>query len=44
MQKVVLTFGLIAGAMLSAMMLLSVPFMDFDKGWIIATPRWCWPS
>ncbi len=38
MRKVVLTFGLIAGAMLSAMMLLTLPFMDkigFDKGEII---------
>jgi hypothetical protein len=38
MQKIVLTFGLIAGAMLSAMMLLTLPFMDrigFDKGMFI---------
>jgi hypothetical protein len=28
MRKIVLTFGLIAGAMLSVMMLLTVPFMD----------------
>ena len=38
MQKIVLTFGLIAGAILSAMMLLTLPFMDkigFDKGEII---------
>ncbi|MEO8102008.1 MAG: DUF4199 domain-containing protein [Betaproteobacteria bacterium] len=38
MQKIVLTFGLIAGAMLSVMMLLTLPFMDkigFDKGEII---------
>ena len=38
MQKIVLTFGLIAGAMLSAMMLCTLPFLDkigFDKGEII---------
>lgn len=38
MQKIVLTFGLIAGAMLSAMMLLTLPFLDkigFDKGEVI---------
>ena len=38
MQKIVLTFGLIAGAILSAMMLLTLPFMDkigFDKSEII---------
>ena len=38
MRKIVLTFGLIAGAMLSAMMLLTLPFMDkigFDKGEVI---------
>ena len=38
MQKIVLTFGLIAGAVLSAMMLLTLPFLDkigFDKGEII---------
>jgi hypothetical protein len=38
MQKIVLTFGLIAGAVLSAMMFLTIPFMDrigFDKGAII---------
>jgi len=38
MRKIVLTFGLIAGAILSAMMLLTVPFMDqigFDKGAIV---------
>jgi hypothetical protein len=38
MQKIVLTFGLIAGAMLSAMMLATIPFMDkigFDKGAVI---------
>jgi len=35
MRKVVLTFGLIGGAMLAAMMLITVPFADrigFDKG------------
>jgi len=38
MRKIVLTFGLIAGAILSAMMLLTLPFADrigFDKGAII---------
>jgi hypothetical protein len=38
MKKIVLTFGLICGAMLSAMMLLTAPFLDqigFDKGEII---------
>jgi hypothetical protein len=38
MRKIVLTFGLIAGAMLSAMMLLTLPFLDrigFDKGAVI---------
>lgn len=38
MKKIVLTFGLIAGAMLSAMMLLTLPFIDrigFDKGMFI---------
>jgi hypothetical protein len=38
MRKIVLTFGLIAGAVLSAMMLLTLPFQDqigFDKGAII---------
>ena len=38
MKKTVLTFGLIAGAMLSVMMLCTVPFVDkigFDKGVII---------
>jgi Protein of unknown function (DUF4199) len=29
MRKIVLTFGLIAGAILSVMMLLTLPFMDF---------------
>ncbi|HEY6553246.1 MAG TPA: DUF4199 domain-containing protein, partial [Vicinamibacteria bacterium] len=35
MRKIVLTYGLIAGAILSVMMLLTLPFMDrigFDKG------------
>ena len=35
MQKIVLTFGLIAGAILSAMLLLALPFQDelgFDNG------------
>ena len=38
MKKTVLTFGCISGAMLSAMMLATVPFMDqigFDRGAII---------
>ena len=38
MQKIVLTFGLIAGAMLSVMMLLTLPFMEkigFEKGEVI---------
>lgn len=38
MKKVVLTFGLIAGAILSAMMVLTMPFHDqigFDKGMIV---------
>jgi hypothetical protein len=38
MRKIVLTFGLIAGVILSAMMLLTLPFHDqigFDRGLII---------
>src|SRR4029453_8305801 len=38
MKKIVLTFGLISGAILSAMMAATVPFVDkigFDKGMII---------
>jgi hypothetical protein len=38
MRKIVLTFGLIAGAILSVMMLLTLPFQDqigFDRGAII---------
>lgn len=38
MRKIVLTYGFIAGAILAAMMLLTIPFMDrigFDKGEII---------
>jgi hypothetical protein len=38
MKKTVLTFGLIAGAILSVMMMLTLPFMDrigFDRGEII---------
>lgn len=38
MKKTVLTFGLISGVIISAMMLLTVPFMDrigFDRGEII---------
>jgi hypothetical protein len=38
MRKTVLTFGLIAGTILSVMMLATIPFMDrigFDKGMVI---------
>jgi uncharacterized protein DUF4199 len=38
MKKTVLTFGLISGAILSAMMLLTLPFLDvigFDRGAIV---------
>ena len=38
MRKIVLTFGLIAGGILSAMMLITMPFQDrigFDKGEVI---------
>lgn len=38
MKKTVLTFGLIAGAILSAMMLLTIPFMDrigYERGEVI---------
>jgi hypothetical protein len=38
MQKIVLTFGLVAGAILGAMMLVTLPFMDrigFDRGEVI---------
>lgn len=38
MRKIVLTFGLLGGAVMSAMMLLTLPFADrigFDKGAII---------
>ncbi len=38
MKKIVLTFGLISGVILSAMLLLTVPFMDeigFDRGMVI---------
>lgn len=38
MTKIVLTFGLLAGAILSAMMLVTTPFMDrigFDRGEVI---------
>lgn len=38
MRKIVLTFGLLAGAMLSVMMLVTLPFLDqigFDRGAII---------
>jgi hypothetical protein len=38
MRKIVLTFGLIAGAVLSVMMLLTIPFQDqigFDRGALI---------
>ena len=35
MRKIVLTFGLISGAIISGMMLITIPFQDaigFDKG------------
>jgi len=38
MRKIVLTFGLIAGAIMSAMMLITLPFQDqigFDRGVIV---------
>lgn len=38
MRKIVMTFGIIAGAMLSAMMLMTLPFQDrigYDNGMII---------
>ena len=38
MKKIVLTFGLLAGAILSAMMLIALPFQDaigFDRGAIV---------
>ena len=38
MRKIVLTFGLIAGAILSTMMLITLPFQDqigFDKGAVV---------
>jgi hypothetical protein len=38
MRKIVLTFGLISGVMLSVMMLLTIPFMErigFEKGMVI---------
>ena len=38
MKRIVVTFGLISGALLSVMMLVTIPFMDrigFDKGEII---------
>jgi hypothetical protein len=38
MKKIVLTFGLIAGAILAAMMFLTLPFLDeigFDRGQIV---------
>jgi hypothetical protein len=38
MQKIVLTYGLIAGAILAVMMWLTLPFMDrigFDKGMVV---------
>ena len=44
MRKIALTFGLIAGTMLSAMMLMTAPFLEqngFDKGEIIGyTTMW----
>ena len=48
MRKIVLTFGLIAGAIMSVMMLISMVFHDqigFDwRGTLSAIPRWCSPS
>ena len=38
MKKIVLTFGIIAGALLSLMMVATIPFMDrigFDYGMVI---------
>lgn len=38
MRKIVLTFGLIAGAILSVMMAITLPFMDrigYDRGMVI---------
>ena len=38
MKKIVLTFGLISGAILAAMMVLTIPFMEqigFDNGMVI---------
>lgn len=38
MQKIMFTYGLIAGALLAAMMWLTLPFMDrigFDKGMVV---------
>lgn len=38
MRKIVLTFGLIGGALLSVMMLLTIPFQDqigFDRGMVV---------
>ncbi|MDX2217470.1 MAG: DUF4199 domain-containing protein [Burkholderiales bacterium] len=38
MKKIVLTFGLIAGAIMSAMLVVAIPFkdtLDFDKGAIV---------
>ena len=48
MRKIVLTFGLIAGAILSAMMLITFQFHDQigfgARAPSSATPRWCSPS
>jgi hypothetical protein len=47
MRKIVLTFGLISGAILSAMMLITLTFHDeigFDKSLIVGYTRWCSPS
>ena len=44
MKRIVLTFGLIAGAILSAMMLVTIPFHDaigFEGSRSSATRRWC---
>ena len=47
MKKTVLTFGLISGAILSAMMLTTLPFLDrigFDRGEIIGYTSMVLPS
>jgi hypothetical protein len=47
MKKTVWRFGLISGAMLSAMMLATLPFEDaigFDRARSSVTQRWSSPS